>query len=158
MGFLVQGFYTQKFKVSNVIFRTLELTDGQGSRCSAGLSVADPLQLAQSGGLPQEPLDEGPQVPGHQVYQTGEELHPVNINYLSSLKQNIFNFLVRACSKPQATFCISIKCKNCKKCWCLIITCPIFDKVLDILRMLSALKINVSCIGHESSGGGSVGL
>ena len=99
MGFLVQGFYTQKFKVSNVIFRTLELTDGQGSGCSAGLSVADPLQLAQSGGLPQEPLDEGPQVPGHQVYQTGEELHPVNINYLlSSLKQNIFNFLVRAWS------------------------------------------------------------
>ena len=93
MGFLVQGFYTQKFKVSNVIFRTLELTDGQGSRCSAGLSVADPLELAQSGGLPQEPLDEGPQVPGHQVYQTGEELHPVNINYLlSSLKQNIFQF------------------------------------------------------------------
>ena len=92
MGFLVQGFYTQKFKVSNVIFRTLELTDGQGSRCSAGLSVADPLQLAQSGGLPQEPLDEGPQVPGHQVYQTGEELHPVNINYLSSMKQNIFQF------------------------------------------------------------------
>ena len=93
MGFLVQGFYTQKFKVSNVIFRTLELTDGQGSGCSAGLSVADPLELAQSGGLPQEPLDEGPQVPGHQVYQTGEELHPVNINYLlSSLKQNIFPF------------------------------------------------------------------
>ena len=101
MGFLVQGFYTQKFKVSNVIFRTLELTDGQGSGCSAGLSVADPLQLAQSGGLPQEPLDEGPQVPGHQVYQTGEELHPVNINYLSSLKQNILNFLVRACSNLQ---------------------------------------------------------
>ena len=102
MGFLVQGFYTQKFKVSNVIFRTLELTDGQGSRCSAGLSVADPLELAQSGGLPQEPLDEGPQVPGHQVYQTGEELHPANINYLSSLKQNIFNFLVRACSKASS--------------------------------------------------------
>ena len=78
MGFLVQGFYTQKFKVSNVISRTSELTDGQGSGCPAGLSVADPLQLAQSGGLPQEPLDEGPQVPGHQVYQTGEELHPVN--------------------------------------------------------------------------------
>ena len=93
MGFLVQGFYTQKFKVSNVIFRTLELTDGQGSGCSAGLTVAHPLELAQSGGLPQEPLDERPQVPGHQVYQTGEELHPVNINYLlSSLKQNIFQF------------------------------------------------------------------
>ena len=87
MGFLVQGFYTQKFKVSNVISRTSELTDGQGSGCPAGLSVADPLQLAQSGGLPQEPLDEGPQVPGHQVYQTGEELHPVNINYLSSWRQ-----------------------------------------------------------------------
>ena len=113
MGFLVQGFYTQKFKVSNVISRTSELTDGQGSGCPAGLSVADPLQLAQSGGLPQEPLDEGPQVPGHQVYQTGEELHPVNINYLSSWRQNIFNFLGRACSNLQATFNISIKYKNC---------------------------------------------
>ena len=116
MGFLVQGFYTQKFKVSNVILRTLELTDGQGSGCSAGLSVADPLELTQSGGLPQEPLDEGPQVPGHQVYQTGEELHPVNINYLSSLKQNILWYEHALSSKPQATFCISIKCKNCKKC------------------------------------------
>ena len=113
MGFLVQGFYTQKFKVSNVISRTSELTDGQGSGCPAGLSVADPLQLAQSGGLPQEPLDEGPQVPGHQVYQTGEELHPDNINYLSSWRQNIFNFLGRACSNLQATFNTSIKYKNC---------------------------------------------
>ena len=109
MGFLVQGFYTQKFKVSNVIFRTSGLTDGQGSGCSAGLSVADPLQLAQSGGLPQEPLDEGPQVPGHQVYQTGEELHPVNINYLSSLKQNIFWYEHALSLKPHFVFLSSAR-------------------------------------------------
>ena len=53
----------------------IELTDSTRSRSSGGFSVANPLKFAESRRLPEEPLDQRPEVPVEHRQQRLEQIH-----------------------------------------------------------------------------------